>query len=76
MLGLGGFLVTGAANALNQVLEKDYDALMERTKNRPIPTGRLTISESVLAAGMMALAGITLLALFNPLAAFWEQQPL
>jgi len=69
ILAVGGFLVTGAANALNQVLEKDYDALMDRTSNRPIPQGRLTISESVLAAGMMALVGITLLALFNPLAA-------
>jgi len=69
ILGAGGFLVTGAANALNQVLEKDFDLLMERTKNRPIPQGRLTLSEAVLAAGMMALSGITLLALFNPLAA-------
>ncbi|MFK7935110.1 MAG: heme o synthase [Saprospiraceae bacterium] len=70
MLALGGFLVTGAANALNQVLEKDYDKLMTRTANRPLATGRMATSEAVLAAGLMSLGGITLLALFNPLTAF------
>lgn len=70
LLAIGGFLVTGAANALNQVLEKEYDSLMNRTQNRPLPMGRMTISEAVLYAGMMALFGITILALFNPLAAF------
>lgn len=69
ILALGGFLVTGSANALNQVLEKDYDALMTRTKNRPIPAGRMQVSEAVLVAGIMALVGITLLAMFNPLSA-------
>ncbi|MEO1409387.1 MAG: heme o synthase [Bacteroidota bacterium] len=68
VLALAGFLVTGAANALNQVLEKDYDRQMERTANRPIAAGRMTTSEGVMAAGFMSLVGITLLALFNPLA--------
>ncbi|MCB0620049.1 MAG: UbiA family prenyltransferase, partial [Saprospiraceae bacterium] len=70
-LGLGGFLITGAANALNQVLEKDFDKLMARTADRPLAAGRMTISEAVLAAGLMSLAGIMLLALFNPWAAFF-----
>lgn len=69
LLSLGGFLVTGAANALNQVLEKDYDKLMPRTANRPLPTGRMTTSTAVLTAGFMSLTGIILLATFNPLAA-------
>lgn len=69
-LALGGFLVTGAANALNQTLEKDYDKLMTRTANRPIAAGRMTSSEAVLAAGFMSMIGISLLALFNPWAAF------
>ena len=68
ILSLGGFLVTGAANALNEVLEKDYDKQMKRTENRPLATGRMTASEAVLAAGLMSLAGLMLLALFNPLA--------
>lgn len=66
ILGMGGFLVTGAANALNQVLEKDYDKLMKRTANRPIATGRMDVSEAVLAAGLMSVAGLLLLASFNP----------
>ena len=67
ILSLGGFLVTGASNALNEVLEKDYDKQMKRTENRPLATGRMTASEAVLAAGLMSLAGLMLLALFNPL---------
>lgn len=70
ILALGGFLVTGAANALNQVLEKDYDRLMKRTADRPLAAGRMKVSEAVLAAGFMCLFGITLLALFNPWTAF------
>lgn len=70
VLALGGFLVTGAANTLNQVLEKDYDAMMKRTADRPIAAGRMSISEGVLAAGFMSMFGITLLALFNPWTAF------
>jgi len=68
---LGGFLVTGAANALNQVLEREYDSQMKRTADRPLAAGRMQISEAVLAAGLMALAGITLLAYINPWTAFF-----
>lgn len=71
ILSLGGFLVTGASNALNQVLEKDYDKLMKRTANRPLATGRMTVSEAVMAAGLMSVVGVTLLALFNVWAAFF-----
>lgn len=71
ILALGGFLVTAAANTLNQVLEKDYDKLMKRTANRPLAAGRMKASEAVMAAGFMSLTGITLLALFNPWAAFF-----
>jgi protoheme IX farnesyltransferase len=70
VLALGGFLVTGAANALNQVLERDYDRLMTRTADRPVAAGRMSVSKAVLWAGLMALSGVTLLALFNPLASF------
>lgn len=71
ILAAGGFLVTGAANALNQVLERDYDKLMKRTAGRPLAAGRMGTSEAVMAAGFMSLFGITLLALFNPWAAFF-----
>lgn len=69
VLCLGGFLVTGAANALNQVLEEDVDKQMARTAKRPLASGRMTVNEAVLVAGLMSLTGITLLALFNPLTA-------
>ncbi|MCB0536718.1 MAG: UbiA family prenyltransferase, partial [Bacteroidetes bacterium] len=45
LLGLGGFLVSGAANAFNQIIEKDSDALMNRTKSRPLPAEKMTIKE-------------------------------
>ncbi len=70
MLGVGGFLVTGAANALNQVIEKDFDKLMERTKERPLARGRMKVPEAVLIAGFMSLLGILVLVLLNPLSAF------
>jgi len=70
LLTLGGFFITGAANALNQVLERDFDRMMPRTASRPVATGRLSVSTAVLWAGLMAVAGITMLALFNPLASF------
>lgn len=65
LLAVGGFLITGASNALNQVLEKDYDALMTRTADRPLPTGRMSISEGVFIAGVMAVSGLVILAGFN-----------
>jgi len=70
LLALGGFLITGAANGINQVLEKDFDAQMNRTADRPIAAGRMSVSTGVLASGFMSLAGIVCLALFNPLTAF------
>jgi len=70
LLAFGGFMVTGAANALNQVLERDYDRLMTRTANRPVVTGRLSVSKAVLWAGLMALVGISVLSAFNPLTGF------
>ena len=69
LLAAGGFLVTSAANALNQVLEKDFDILMTRTANRPVATGRMKASEAVMFAGLSCLLGIVVLATFNPLTA-------
>ena len=69
VLVVGGLLVTFAANALNQVLEKDFDILMLRTSNRPVATGRMKSSEAVMFAGICCLIGISMLALFNPITA-------
>lgn len=64
MLSLGGFLVTGASNALNQIFEKDVDILMDRTKVRPIPTGRMSVVEATLWAGIAAVGGLVILTIY------------
>lgn len=67
-LSFGGFLVSGASVTINQVIEVDLDALMERTKNRPLPTNRVSKSEAIYFAIVVALAGFGLLLYFtNPL---------
>lgn len=76
ILAFGGFFVAGAANALNQVLERDFDKLMKRTANRPIAAGRMTVSEGVLSAGLLGILGLMLLALFNPWASFFGMMAL
>jgi len=62
VLTAGGFLTTAAANVLNEVLEKDYDRQMERTRTRPLAEGRLSSSDALLIAGFSSIGGITLLA--------------
>ena len=67
---LGGMLVTGSANIINQVLEKDLDKLMKRTANRPLPTGQVSVLEAIVLCVVLGLSGLTILALqFNMLAA-------
>lgn len=66
LFGVGGFCVTGAATALNQVLEKDHDKRMKRTANRPIAAGRMESSEAVLVAGILSVSGLLILGSFNP----------
>lgn len=67
LLSVGGYLVVGAANGFNQVIERDRDALMKRTQNRPLPSGRLSVLEAMIASTIMAFAGLWLLYLINPL---------
>ncbi len=69
LLSLGGFLTTAAANILNQVLEREYDAQMDRTKNRPLAANRMKVSDAVLMAGISMVLGIGMLAFINPLTA-------
>jgi protoheme IX farnesyltransferase len=68
-LGLGGFVVVGAANGFNQIIERDRDLLMERTKKRPLPTNRLTNLEAMIACTLMAFVGMVLLYSINSLTA-------
>ncbi len=61
LLFIGGFLVSGAAVTINQVIEVKYDRLMDRTKNRPLPSGRVTVNEAWIFAAFSGLAGLLLL---------------
>lgn len=66
---VGGYLVTFAANAINQVLEKDFDKNMARTEDRPVTAGRMKPSEAIMFAGIACLVGVSILSMFNPLTA-------
>ena len=68
-LSVGGMLVTGSANALNQVMEKQTDAMMKRTANRPVASGRMSVSEATSFAIISGLVGAMLLWHFNSLTA-------
>ncbi|GAB4419340.1 MAG: heme o synthase [Bacteroidia bacterium] len=66
VIGVAGLLITGASNALNQLIEREYDAQMLRTANRPLPTGRLTVPATLVFALVLAVAGVAMLGLaFN-----------
>ncbi len=65
-LTIGGYCMVGASNAFNQVIEKDLDALMDRTKNRPIPAGRMQPNVALAIASLLTIIGIFLLYTINP----------
>lgn len=68
LLFIGGFLVTGSANAINQTVEKDTDALMKRTQSRPVAAGRMSVTEGWAFAIITGVAGVaTLVYFFNAL---------
>ncbi|MFD2889384.1 heme o synthase [Chitinophaga cymbidii] len=70
LLFTGGILVSGSANTINQILEKDTDKLMARTAVRPLPSGRLSVSEASVVALVTGAAGLAILGLgFNWLSA-------
>lgn len=66
LLALGGYFMVGASNAFNQIIEKDLDALMERTKNRPIPAGRMSVKSAFVLASLFTVFGIIILYIINP----------
>lgn len=66
MLCIGGYCMVGASNAFNQVIEKDLDALMDRTKNRPVPSGRMSPNLALAVASLLTIIGLVLLYMINP----------
>lgn len=64
MLAIGGFLVVASSNGINQIIEKNYDSLMIRTKNRPVATGRMSVAEAGIASTLFGIIGVAIIAIF------------
>ncbi|MDT0675056.1 heme o synthase [Autumnicola musiva] len=66
LLSIGGYLMVGASNAYNQIIERDLDALMDRTKNRPLPAGRMSVTTAFAIASIFTILGLIVLYVINP----------
>jgi len=64
LLGIGGLLVTGSANAINQAVEKNTDAVMKRTSSRPVAAGRMSVTEALVFATITGAIGVFMLGYF------------
>lgn len=61
LLFIAGMLITGSANTINQVVEKDTDALMKRTAGRPVAAGRMSVNEAYGFAAVTGVAGVLMM---------------
>ncbi len=66
LLAVGGYCMVGASNAFNQIIEREPDALMKRTMNRPIPAGRLSVNNAMIIAVVLTIVGVLILYNINP----------
>ncbi len=66
LLSAGGYGLAGASNAFNQIIEKEIDALMSRTQNRPIPSGRMSVQVAFGIASTLLITGLVMLYFLNP----------
>ena len=66
LLAIGGYFMVGASNIFNQVIEKDLDAKMDRTKNRPLPSGRISINNALVLGFVLTFFGLVVLYFINP----------
>ncbi|NND16712.1 MAG: protoheme IX farnesyltransferase [Eudoraea sp.] len=71
LLGFGCYCMVGASNAFNQVIERKEDAIMDRTRNRPIPSGRMSVQTALIIASSLTVLGIISLYILNPKTAFF-----
>ena len=63
LLLIGGYCMVGASNSFNQIIEKEKDALMERTKSRPLPTKTISLSNALIISFVLTFVG--LITLYN-----------
>ncbi|MEP6616913.1 MAG: heme o synthase [Ginsengibacter sp.] len=61
LLFIAGMLITGSANAINQAVEKDTDAMMKRTATRPVAAGRMTVDEAWIFALVTGITGVLMM---------------
>ncbi len=66
LLCVGGYCMVGASNVYNQIIERDLDALMDRTKDRPLPSGRMSVRRAFTIASVLTIIGIVVLYIINP----------
>ncbi|MFV9484047.1 heme o synthase [Christiangramia sp. OXR-203] len=66
LLAIGGYLMVGASNAYNQIIERNLDSLMDRTKNRPLPAGRMSVTTAFTIASIFTVLGLIVLYVINP----------
>lgn len=66
LLAVGGYCMVGASNVFNQVIEKDLDAVMDRTKKRPLPSGRITSTYALTLGFFLTVVGLIILYFINP----------
>lgn len=71
MLAIGGYCMVGASNAYNQIIERDLDKLMDRTKNRPIPSGTISVKAAFVIATVLTIIGLVVLYMINPKSAMF-----
>ena len=71
LLVVGGFFVTGAANGLNQVIEREHDKFMERTASRPLPLGNLSVNQAFYFSILLGVLGVVSLNYINPQGSFF-----
>lgn len=71
LLCFGGYFMVGASNAYNQIIERDLDVLMDRTKNRPIPAGRMSVNTAFAIAVGFTILGVVCLYIINPRTAMY-----
>lgn len=64
VLGISGYLVTAASVINNQILEKDLDSKMDRTKDRPLPTNRISKRNSLITSVFFMVIGLTIMTLY------------
>jgi protoheme IX farnesyltransferase len=71
LLIVGGFLVTGSANGFNQILEQDYDKLMIRSSERPLPKKKISSSSAIIFSIIIGIIGFYFLSLIKPHTSFY-----